>query len=70
VNGKGTLLVVSESREHTQLKEQYGELKSKYEALLLENSSLTSRIITQDYSARPPSFEAERTRLTQNIRTL
>lgn len=70
VNGKGPLLVVSESREHTQLKEQYSQLKSKYEALLLENSSLTSRIITQDYSSRPPSFDAERTRFTENIRTL
>ena len=70
VNGKGPLLLVSESKEHMQLKEQYSELKSKYEAMLLENSSLTSRIITQDYSSRPPSFDAERTRYTENIRTL
>jgi hypothetical protein len=49
--GKSQLMIVAESREHVQLKEQYTELKSKYESLLIENSTLTSRIITSDYSS-------------------
>ena len=62
---------VSENHEFVELRQSYLDVKSKYEKTLLENSTLTTKLISAEVSqSRLVSLQDEKTRLNEVIRAL
>lgn len=62
---------IYENHEYLELKQNYLDVKGKYEKTLLENSTLTTKLISAEVSqSRLVSLQDEKTRLNEVIRAL